>query len=76
MIGPFTQEEFNILKDRINKITSFLPEGEMRYIWESVSKLRNESTPQPCSCKSSAGNWSRAVKELRAFIKENTSESK
>ena len=74
MIGPFTDEEFNTLKERIGKITSFLPEGEMRYIWESVSRVRNESTPQPCSCKSSAGQWTRAVNDLRDFIKENSSE--
>jgi hypothetical protein len=74
MIGPFTQEEFDTLKERINRITSFLPEGEMRYIWESVSKIRGKSEPQPCSCKSSAGLWTRAVNDLRDFIKDNSSE--
>lgn len=74
MIGPFTQEEFDTLKTRLSKITTFLPEGEMSFIWQSVSKLRNERHPQPCSCKSSAGHWTRAIGDLKKFVKANNSE--
>lgn len=71
MIKNFTEEEFKVLKERIDKITTFLPDSEMSYVWQSVNKLRGERKPQPCSCKSSAGHWTRAIADLKDFIKEN-----
>ena len=71
MIGNFTQEEFEKLKERIDRITTFLPESEMSFVWQSVTKLRGDNQPQPCSCKSSAGHWTRAIDDLKEFVKEN-----
>jgi len=65
---PFTEEEFKKLTKEISSITSFLPDNKMTYIWNSVSKLREKNSPQPCSCKSSGGLWAAAVKELKDFV--------
>lgn len=72
--APFNLEEFQRLKAELETITTFLPEGQMRYVWEMVSRLRNQHLPQPCSCKSSAGQWVRAINELRDFVKLKDSE--
>ncbi len=65
---PFTEEEYKKLTKEIGSIGTFLPDNKMTYIWNSVSKLREKKSPQPCSCKSSAGLWAAAVKELRDFV--------
>lgn len=72
--SPLSQEEFEELEKRLNNIKAFLPDGEMSYIWQTYNKIRNANETQPCSCRSSAGLWTRAVDGLRDFVKERKSE--
>lgn len=71
---PFSEEEFVQLKETLSKITTFLPEHYMDYIWNMVSRLRGQKVARPCSCKSSAKHWGAAVTDLKNFIKERDSE--
>ena len=71
---PFNLQEFKELEERLSKITTFLPESEMDYIWIQVSKLRGKHSGRPCSCKSSAKHWTAAIEDLRNFVKEKNSE--
>ena len=73
--APLSLEEFQRLKAEMSTISTFLPEGQMRYIWEIVSRIRGgKPVPQPCACKSSAGQWVRAINELKEFVKQKDSE--
>jgi len=38
---PLTEQEFVELKNRISNIKSFLPDGEMGYVWQTYNKVRN-----------------------------------
>lgn len=67
---PLNLEEFQKLEAELKTITTFLPEGQMRYIWEMVNKVRGERISQPCACKSSSGLWTRAIEDLRKFVDE------
>ena len=67
---PLTEQEFVELKNRISNIKSFLPDGEMGYVWQTYNKVRNSEERQPCGCKSSAGKWKGAVDTLQNFVKE------
>jgi hypothetical protein len=64
----FTEEEFQKLTKELGSIKTFLPDDKMTYIWNSVNKIRKKKSPQPCSCKSSAGLWGAAIRELRDFV--------
>jgi hypothetical protein len=67
---PLTEEEFLKLETKLKLIKTFLPENEMSFMWNTVNKVRGERQPQPCSCRSSAGLWSRCVEDLRKFVDE------
>jgi len=67
---PLNLEEFQRLEAELKTISTFLPEGQMRYIWEVVNKVRGERIAQPCACKSSSGLWTRAIEDLRRFVDE------
>ena len=67
---PLTETEFIQLEKKLKSITTFLPEGEMKYIWDMVTKIYGHRGMQPCSCKSSAGLWSTAMEDLRKFVNE------
>lgn len=71
---PFSEADYGILKERLSKITTFLPEGEMDYIWQMVSILRGNRVARPCSCRSSAKHWTAAITDLKNFVKEKDSE--
>ena len=73
---PLSKEEFQELETRLNNIKAFLPEGEMSYMWQTYNKIRNATETQPCSCRSSAGLWTRAIDGLRAFVKERNDNGK
>ena len=72
--APLSLEEFQRLKAEMSTISTFLPEGQMRYIWEIVSRIRGKHAPQPCACKSSAKHWVSAINELKEFVKQKDSE--
>lgn len=67
---PLSEEEFLRLEGELKMITTFLPENQMRYIWEMVNRVRNTNENQPCACRSSAKHWTRAVNDLRKFVDE------
>lgn len=67
---PLTEEEFLRLEKELETITTFLPENQMRYIWEIYNKVRNTNENQPCACRSSAKHWTRAVTHLKDFVNE------
>jgi len=68
--APLNLQEFQELKEHLEGIKSFLPEHLMGTLWEKCNRIRDERINQPCSCKSSAGLWSRCVDELRQFVRD------
>jgi hypothetical protein len=65
-----TEEEFQRLETVLKSITTFLPENEMSYIWQTVTKIYGHRGSQPCSCRSSAKLWTTAISDLRKFVDE------
>jgi hypothetical protein len=64
-------EELEGLKADLQKVKNYLPEDLMHRFWALCNKIRGERTPQPCSCRSSAGLWGRCVEDLRNYVKLN-----
>lgn len=71
--GPLKEEEFLRLETELKSISSFLPENQMRYMWQMCNVIRGENQNQPCACKSSAGLWTRCIEDLRKFVDEQKS---
>jgi hypothetical protein len=67
--APLNLQEFQELKEHLEGIKSFLPEHLMGTLWEKCNRIRGERINQPCSCKSSAGLWSRCIEDLREFVR-------
>jgi len=67
---PFTIEEYQQLKEVIIPIKEFLPDNQLRFVWDSYMRLEERREPQPCSCGSAAKYWAAAVTSLKQFIKE------
>ena len=67
---PLTEEEFLRLETELKSISTFLPENQMRFIWNMVNRVRGRNENQPCACRSSAGLWTRAIDDLRKFVNE------
>ena len=65
---PYTKKEYDELKAEMKEIGTFLPSSKMSYIWHNYTKIENSSERQPCSCKSAAGSWYKAVTRIQNFI--------
>jgi hypothetical protein len=68
---PFTEEEFNIMKSEMEAMGYWLPRdvNAQRRLWSNCTRVRGKSENQPCTCKSSAGLWSKCVEDINNFIK-------
>ena len=66
---PYTEAEYNELKEVVNGITTHIPNDKMHYIWNNYKKITRSTEATPCSCGSAASHWRRAVDEIRSFIK-------
>ena len=66
--APYTEMEFNEVKEVLANITTHIPSDKMSWIWNNYKKVTNSTEPQPCSCGSAAGHWKRAVETLRDFV--------
>ena len=67
---PLNEEQFLKLETELKSIRAFLPEGQMRYMWEMCNTIRGKNENQPCACRSSAGLWTRCIDDLRKFVDE------
>lgn len=67
--APLNLQEFQELKEHLEGIKAFLPEHLMGTLWSKCNAIRGERINQPCSCKSSAGLWSRCIEDLREFVR-------
>lgn len=64
------QQELKELKEVMSLVNTKIPYDKAGYIWNMFNHLRKENEPQPCMCKSSAGNWIRAVNFLREYTND------
>ena len=68
----FTLEEYNQMKERIDSITTHIPENLMGWVWETYGKLMGRDVgPRPCACPSSAKLWRNAIDTIRDYLKNN-----
>ena len=68
--APFTEAEFKELKEEVEVLGAYLPESQLRIMWERCTRIRGKRENQPCMCKGSSGLWARCIDDIRAFIKE------
>lgn len=66
----FTEEELSELKKTMNSIGSYLPTDKTHYIWTTYTKITGKKENKPCTCKSSANLWGKAVQTIREYLKE------
>jgi hypothetical protein len=64
----FTQDEWNNLVEKVNKITNHIPEHEMGLIWDAYKRIAQVNTVQPCGCPSAARYWVEAINVIRNYI--------
>lgn len=67
----YTEEELEELKlvmEEINK-SAFLPESKLDFIWNNHVKIQGKKERMPCSCKSSASLWKKAVTTINEYLK-------
>ena len=67
--APFTEEEFNAIKNDLAGITHTLPTHLAGIFWARCNAVRGTNTPQPCTCASSARHWGDCVGELNNYVK-------
>lgn len=65
-----SENEIKEIKEELNRITTFIPEGIMNKLWSWCNSIRGENIPQPCGCQSSAKHWAKCVEDLRKWINE------
>ena len=64
----FTQDEWNNLVEKVNKITNHIPEHEMGLIWDAYKRIAQVNTVQPCGCPGTAKYWVEAINVIRNYI--------
>ena len=67
---PFSIEEWAAMKAEVEVLGHYLPESQLRIMWERCTRIRGKRENQPCMCKGSSGLWARCIDDIRAFIKE------
>lgn len=70
MAYNFSEEELEQLKSTMAGIGSYLPTNKTGYIWSTYKKIVGTNEPQPCTCKSSASLWAKAVQTINDFLKK------
>lgn len=68
--SPFTEAEFNLMREELSTIKMHLPEHLMTKMWSRCTQIRGNRENQPCACKSSSGLWVRCIDELRKFVSD------
>ena len=72
---PYTESEYNELKNIMNQITTHIPNDKMSWLWSNHNRILKTNEPQPCSCGSAAGHWRRAAETVRNFISQKELEA-
>tara|TARA_R100000664_G_C2622562_1_gene55879 strand:+ start:240 stop:455 length:216 start_codon:yes stop_codon:yes gene_type:complete len=67
----YTEEQIKEIKDKINSITTMIPESMTQWVWNTYKDISGSNEPQPCSCGSAGRLWRKAVEEIKAFVNEN-----
>ena len=66
-----TEEQIKEIKEKINSITTMIPESMAQWVWNTYKDITGSREPQPCSCGSSGKLWRKAVDEIKSFVNEN-----
>lgn len=68
----FTNEEMDIMKSNIEKISTHIPENLMGWVWDTYGKINKRDVgPRPCACPSSAKLWRNAIETIREYVNLN-----
>lgn len=68
----FTEEQYNEMKERINSISTHIPEHLMGWVWDTYGKINKRDVgPRPCACPSSAKLWRNAIETIREYVNLN-----
>lgn len=65
---PYTQAEYNDLKQVMESIITHIPTDRMSWVWSNHNKITNSNEVQPCACGSASAHWIRATNTIRDFI--------
>lgn len=68
----YTNEDFKVLVETLQSITTHIPEQTAGYVWSNYKKISGSNENQPCMCGSSANHWRKAVDTCREYIKTNS----
>jgi hypothetical protein len=69
MESILTEEQINKLRADLQSVANHLPEHLLGEFWNYCNLIRGQRSPQPCTCKTSAGLWGGCVQTLRDYIK-------
>ena len=64
----YTNEELKELKEVIGSITDRIPQDKIEFIWNNYKRISGDKAPRPCTCKSSAGLWGKALETIRTYL--------
>jgi len=64
----YTNEELKELKEVIGSITNRIPQDKVGFIWNNYKRISGDKSNQPCTCKSSAGLWGKALETIRTYL--------
>jgi hypothetical protein len=64
----YTEQELVELKEVIGGITDRIPQDKVSYIWNNYKKISGDKANQPCTCKSSAGLWGKALETIKTYL--------
>ena len=65
----YTKEELKELREIIGSITNRIPQDKVSYIWNNYKRISGDKAPQPCTCKSSAGLWGKALQTIQTYLR-------
>lgn len=66
----YTEDELKELREVIGSITDRIPQDKVSYVWNNYKRISGDKAPQPCTCKSSGGLWSKALQTIVTYLKE------
>lgn len=58
------------VRELANQISTYIPKHLMSSVWQTYKVISGSKEPQPCSCKSSAGLWRKAMDTIREYVRE------
>jgi len=66
----FNEEEIRVIKERMSKITSHIPNNQENWLCDTYNRIKGTNEKQPCSCGSSGNLWKKGVDTINVFLKK------